>query len=60
MIGAICYTGLILPAGTVLNTVDPRALQLYTTRARFRLTRSAIIRDRARSRCVGSYAWAHY
>jgi hypothetical protein len=38
MIGAICYTlDAIVPAGTVLNTIDPsRAATLHLTRARFK------------------------
>lgn len=38
MIGAICYTwDAIVPAGTVLNTIDPsRVATLHLTRARFR------------------------
>lgn len=45
LIGAICYTwDTILPAGTVLRTIDPsRPATLHLTRARFR-----------------SYAFRHY
>ena len=63
MIGAICYTwDSILPAGTVLNTVDPsRPATLHLTRARFR---AYAIRHYPLIAlglgALAAYAWAHY
>lgn len=63
MIGAICYTlDSILPAGTVLHTVDPtRPATQHLTRARFRAYAirhyPLIVLGLG---ALAAYAWAHY
>lgn len=63
MIGAICYTlDSILPAGTVLHTIDPTRLATqHLTRARFR---AYAIRHYPLIvlgiGALAAYAWAHY
>lgn len=63
MIGAICYTwDKILPAGTVLHTIDPsRPATLHLTRARFRdyaIRHIPLIVLGLGA--LAAYAWAHY
>jgi len=63
MIGAICYTwDSILPAGTVLHTVDPsRPATQHLTRARFRAYAirhyPLIVLGLG---ALAAFAWAHY